>query len=207
MPNEFCQCPAAGWCARHQMHKTPHQHLMCKGEAPTSDRGWKYFVAWEKGMLGATPPENPQVNCPPFAKGSYSVVVHVPQNPASIVENGLKKTCGGCGGTKTWEEVVEKAVLDGSGPGTELLRMYHDAGVPRCPACIAMAAQMNKWGVDGCREKIEAITDDILPRAKIWMSENHPFIHRLLPSVVEDAGIRIKIKHDVQKAISTAESK
>lgn len=66
MSNPLCQCPAAGWCERHKMNKPEHFFWMCKGEAFCKDGGWKYFVAWEQGMFGATAPENPVISPPPF---------------------------------------------------------------------------------------------------------------------------------------------
>lgn len=204
MPNSLCECPVAGWCKRHQMEKTPHQHQMCQGEAPTSDRGWKYFVAWEKGMLGATSPENPEFNPPPFSGTKQPVFIKgIPSVVSGIPDNGLKRSCGNCGGPKTWEEAIERAVVNGKGPGTELMKSFKEAGVATCPACLTMAAQMNKWGPDVCLEKIDEIVEDVLPRAKIWFAENRPFIHKLLPGVVEDIGIRAKIKSNIKDAIAS----
>ena len=61
------------------------------------------------------------------------------------------------------------------GPGTELLKIYEDAGVPHCDACALLARQMNSWGVDGCRKEINYIVEDMLPRVQIWLKENKPW--------------------------------
>jgi hypothetical protein len=69
-----------------------------------------------------------------------------------------------------------------------------------------MALQMNQWGTVGCAAKVDEIVADMLPRAKIWVAENRPFIHALLPGLVEDVGIRWKIRSDVLAAIAAAEA-
>jgi hypothetical protein len=45
------------------------------------------------------------------------------------------------------------------GPGTELKRLLASLGVTECTGCGCSdrAIQMNRWGVDGCRERFETI--------------------------------------------------
>lgn len=64
---------------------------------------------------------------------------------------------------------------------------------------------MDQWGVDGCRERIDLIVADILPRAKAWVAQNRPWIHLLLPSGIEDAAIRSSLRGDVLTAIAESE--
>lgn len=89
------------------------------------------------------------------------------------------------------------------GPGTVLIQMYKDAGVPACSQCIDLAKQMNRWGPDHCEKEIEFLVNEIFPRAKSWVKENRPWIDKLLPNIIEDAAIRIKIRTDLYKAIET----
>jgi hypothetical protein len=180
-------------------------HSMCKGEAPTSDGGWKYFVAWEKGLLGATAPQFPQESPPPFVNSMRSYETR-PTSAATSIDGVNRKCCGGNSTASTWDEIVFKAGTEKAGPGAELLKIYREAGVPTCAACVVMAAQMNQWGPATCREKVDIIVEDVFPRAKIWVEENRPFIHALLPGIVEDIGIRRKIRSDILKAITIAES-
>ena len=91
------------------------------------------------------------------------------------------------------------------GPGTELLKIYASAGVPHCEACLELAQQMNDWGVVQCRAKLEEIVADILPRAKDWVAQQYPWVSRLLPDLVEDIGISMRIRSDVKKAIEECE--
>jgi hypothetical protein len=90
------------------------------------------------------------------------------------------------------------------GAGTELLRMNKEAGFPHCPACEELAEKMNNMGTRWCVENIEFIVEDIFPRAKEWIAENKPWMHSLMPGVIEDIGIRTKLRVDISKAITTA---
>jgi hypothetical protein len=93
------------------------------------------------------------------------------------------------------------------GPGTELKKIFEAVGVPTCQACQELTTMMNQWGVAGCRQRIESIVNDILPRAKDWMKDNRPWIHALLPNAVEDWGIRQRIRGYITEAIEAAERK
>lgn len=92
----------------------------------------------------------------------------------------------------------------GEGPGTELIKIYKAAGVPACSQCYALAKQMNLWGPDKCLERLEFLVDDILPRAKSWVEQNRPWIHKLLPNAIEDTAIKFKIRMDLKEAIDRA---
>lgn len=91
------------------------------------------------------------------------------------------------------------------GPGSELLKIYEAAGVPSCDACKELAQQMNNWGVDECRKSLDSIVADILPRAKEWVAQQYPWVHRLLPNAIEEYAIVSRIKSDVLKAIDECE--
>lgn len=56
--NPLCECPAAGFCKRHQMKKTPNEHRICSG-ARGASICVKFFEAWERGEAGATAPKTP----------------------------------------------------------------------------------------------------------------------------------------------------
>ncbi len=93
------------------------------------------------------------------------------------------------------------------GPGTQLRVALEDMGVPSCQACKDLARQMDLWGPDLCKQNIDQIIANILPRARQWMQEGHPWVHRVLPNVLEDFGLRLKIKSYVLKAIEDARNK
>lgn len=105
-------------------------------------------------------------------------------------------TCGG--GTKS----VKRSLR--FGPGEMLMKHYADIGLPHCEACRQLADKMNEWGPKTCEEKLNFIVEDIYPRAKHWVAENKPFIHKLLPDSLEDAGIRRRIRSDVTDAIKAS---
>ena len=64
MTNPLCECPVAGYCKRHQMDKNETFHALCHGDR--GQAGWKYFVAWESGKMGAVSPHDSNTNPPAF---------------------------------------------------------------------------------------------------------------------------------------------
>ncbi len=91
------------------------------------------------------------------------------------------------------------------GPGTELLKIYEAAGVPSCDACKELAQDMNNWGVAGCRERLEETVADILPRAKAWLDQQHPWAMKLIPDALEEYAIAKRVRADVTRAIDECE--
>lgn len=55
MTNQLCECPAAGFCARHGVHKSPREHQLCQGVNCTAQQSAKYWNAWEEGRLSNQP--------------------------------------------------------------------------------------------------------------------------------------------------------
>lgn len=90
------------------------------------------------------------------------------------------------------------------GPGTELKAIFEQHEIPACQACHDLAAKMNGWGVGGCRERTEEIVEEILPRAREWVKHNRPWVHALLPGLIEDYGIRQRLTGYVSEAITRA---
>lgn len=99
------------------------------------------------------------------------------------------------------QQLLQQTQQVKSGPGTELIKIYQEAGVPSCSQCNDLATLMDEWGADKCEENIAFLIDDILPRAKNWIANNKPWVHRLLPNTVEEIGIRIKVRGDIKEAI------
>lgn len=64
------------------MEKNETFHALCHGDR--GQAGWKYFVAWESGKLGATVPANANTNPPTFDGGNMA--------------SGVVRGCAGCGG-------------------------------------------------------------------------------------------------------------
>jgi len=95
----------------------------------------------------------------------------------------------------------------GYGVGTELLFIFKESGVPACQACFKLAKQMNVWGIDKCLENIDFIITDMMPRAKEWISENKPWINRLLPNAIEEIGIKIALESKIKTAIDNFKNK
>lgn len=91
------------------------------------------------------------------------------------------------------------------GPGTELLAIYEASKIPTCDACKELAQDMNDWGIEGCRSRLDEIVADILPRAKAWIDNEYPWSSFFVPDVLEEFGIEVKIRRDVRRAIAAAE--
>ena len=92
------------------------------------------------------------------------------------------------------------------GPGTELLEIYSEAGIPPCQACYDLAQKMNNWGINGCESQIDEIVTDILPRAMMWLKDNKPWVSKFLPDILTESAAKIKIKKDVETAIERAKT-
>tara|TARA_R110000824_G_scaffold134130_1_gene297049 strand:- start:637 stop:2481 length:1845 start_codon:yes stop_codon:yes gene_type:complete len=116
------------------------------------------------------------------------------------LRKGTSRKGGGCGCSTKRKKISQ-------GPGTELLAIMKAKGVPSCQGCRDAAKRMDDWGFRGCRERIELIIEEILPRARDWVAKDRKWIHRLLPNAVEDAGIRIALRVYIDQAINQAESK
>ena len=99
----------------------------------------------------------------------------------------------------------QRVEIPAYGAGSELVKIYVEAGVPSCKACKHLADKMNLMGTEWCRENVEPLVEDIFPRAKAWVADNMPWRHTLLPGIVEDIGIRRHIRKDLLTAIDRAE--
>jgi hypothetical protein len=163
------------------------KHQICTGEADLPlGKINAYRAKWGLDLLAESK-----------SSGTTRVVVHQGQAPVKVrrVEHSRRLPCKCSVKTPT------------QGPGTELIELLKGWKVPPCQQCKDLAARMNVWGVSGCRERIAEIVEDIFPRAKEWLAANKPWAHAMLPEIVEDAGIRLKLRHDVGKAIDAADAK
>lgn len=96
--NPNCICPVAGYCQRHQMFKTQRQFDLCRGATNTTDCGRKYWLAWEQGKAGATKPENPILDPPPFCDQVRGFGDRVSRVISTATGGALStRKCGGCG--------------------------------------------------------------------------------------------------------------
>lgn len=118
-------------------------------------------------------------------------------------ESRRGKSGGCCGGDKT----PAKIRLNGWGPGSQLLKLFEADGVPHCDDCILLAGQMDRWGKRGCDQRVELIVADMLPRAKAWLKEKHPWAERLLSmTFIEDEAVRVALRRKVHQAIANTPS-
>ena len=161
------------------------------GLAPLTEDQVTPYVPVSRYAEPARPPRTPRPD---------SVPPRLPrlQRPRTATVTGKKSGCGGCGGNKR-----RKLAPNGHGPGSKLLELFGTAGVPHCQACIDSAAKMDAWGVAGCQERLGEIVEDILPRAREWLTEERPWAHKLLSVTgLEDTALRVAVRQKIQQAIS-----
>lgn len=112
-------------------------------------------------------------------------------------------SCSGCGSTTTTDR--RPIVRRKPGPGFELKRIMKGKGLPHCQACKDLAEKMDEWAVEGCKDRLEEIIEDIMPRARDWVEKQHPWASALFPNCIKDIEIRRRVTRYVLQAIEAAE--
>jgi len=92
-----------------------------------------------------------------------------------------------CGGAK------QEPKPNGTGPGSQLLKMLSAAGAPTCDACLALAGRMDQWGPTHCRKNIGNIVADMLPRAIAWEREKVGWLAAWIPEAITEAAVRLVV--------------
>lgn len=127
---------------------------------------------------------------------------------ASVRSTAPTKRCGGCGSNPAQRTVIVPKTY---GPGAELLAIHSEKGYPHCEECRTYAVKMNGWGVDGCRNRIPQIVEDIMPRVVEWVKTDAPLHVRLLGRMVPgerlETEIRSRLTANVIEAIERAHLK
>ena len=82
MNKTACECPAAGWCARHQMHKSPTERHRCQ----TNPKLWNYWEAGKDPRQGQHVEEEP----PRFieTRGTGTLTLHKTSEPPRPLLDG-----------------------------------------------------------------------------------------------------------------------
>lgn len=83
-------------------------------------------------------------------------------DPADIPETGIVCRCGNrIKPAEAQPDKLAKPPAPKAGPGTELKKLLAELGLTGAQGCgcNSKAAQMNRWGVEGCRERAEQIAD------------------------------------------------
>lgn len=174
-----------------------HRRAICDGTAALSlAKVNAYRRRW--GLHELTAVERPEVPARP--------VIHAGTPPPPRKQRTASvSSCGSCSGTPSRVPSDTSPVPQG-GPGTELQRRWAEQGYPHCDACTALARQMDRWGAYECRQRLEQIVADILPRAQQWVAEQRPWVAGLLRlSHLSAAVITRVITQEVLAAIATAE--
>ncbi len=146
-------------------------------------------------------------NLPPLTESEVTPFIPPPaksrKTPQSASGSAAKgKGCVGCGGKSLRKSTPR---LNGYGPGSRLIKIMEAAGIPHCSECVKLAAKMDRWGKKGCTKRLDKIVDDILPRAREWLTENKPLVHKFLSVVaVEEFALKTAIQRKVQQAIASS---
>lgn len=167
---------------------------ICEGKANLPLRKINaYRERWELSPLTASEVK-PYVPLPGKTRSTQQ------SNPHRANGSAAKgKGCSGCGG-----KLKAEPRLNGYGPGSRLVKLMEEAGMPHCDECLALAAKMDRWGKAGCTKKLDQIVEDILPRAREWIAENKPLVHKFLSVIAaEDFTLRAGVRRKVQQAIDS----
>ena len=141
-----------------------------------------YRAAWSIPELDELPEQ--QLSAP---------IVHTNAQKTPALSKAISAPCPACNKPKVIAE----------GPGTELKKILAAKNVPPCQQCDEMAQRMNAMGPDECEAKIDDLVAEMLPRALRWIKANKPWLHALLPGVVEAAGATMILKSYIRQAIET----
>ena len=87
-----CECPAAGFCARHKITKDAHYYRLCRRD--------NYRAAWDRGQGPGQWRSGADVvrNRPALTVGLGDVVAFL----IRVVTFGRVKMCSACQGRKAW---------------------------------------------------------------------------------------------------------
>lgn len=105
------------------------------------------------------------------------------------------------------EDGVTLSSLNGWGPGSQLFKYYTSLKIPHCAACYALAARMDHWGPEGCEERLEMIVLEMVPRAKLWVAREYPWLSKLPGAqLISLKVIQNRLREDISRAIAAAKA-
>lgn len=124
-----CQCPGPTFCPRYSLQMNAYAHSICSGQGGCSpQKSQLYRSKWRKIAEERT---------------SRGITVIAPTNPQPLP-------------TATREARVrtpKPVPIVPLGPGTELKTLLASIGLtPQGCRCETRVAQMNQWGIEGCRQ-------------------------------------------------------
>lgn len=106
------------------------------------------------------------MNCKTYAAACLHCANEATPQNVNVVTIGLAVAARRNAGLDVADLVVRLRAVLNTGPGAELEKLLAWFAQPStaCP-CKAHAAQMNRWGVEGCRKNLETITRWLLEAA------------------------------------------
>jgi GT2 family glycosyltransferase len=124
------------------------------------------------------------------------------KSDTSHINVNNRKKCTTCSGKK-----IKPVPIFKTGVGEELRTILKKYNVPYCQSCSNLANVMNEYGPEKCLSNIDDIINDILPRAREWVSKEYPWASAMFPNCVKDIEIKRRIKSMILEAIDTFKRK
>lgn len=122
-----CQCEGPSFCPRYGIQMNSHMHSVCSGNGCSPQKSQLYRQKWRKLSDQRT---------------SRGLTVIVPTNPTTPSERKVQ----------TRQPKQSSPPIPQAGPGTELKELLASIGLtPQGCRCESRVQQMNKWGIEGCR--------------------------------------------------------
>lgn len=120
--------------------------------------------------------------------------VQDPQTPTFITEPSSTKI-----------KSPSPVVVSKNGPGSFLKKRFAELGVPPCQSCSVLASKMDAWGPEGCRQNLQVIVNEMLPRATAWLKSNGGWVNKL-KAAAPDFAKRAVLESYIIQAIEEAEN-
>ena len=144
-----CECPLAGFCKKHNMHKTPHYHKLCKHHQG-------YFNQWEQ----CRGPGQDQAECRQNKHKQNSTEIQKTERPKEEMPKEELKLPGVATMAKNFAGSFFKHALTGFGkvdPKTYDDRLtecvnceFYIPNVGRCSQCGCPCATKASWKSSKC---------------------------------------------------------
>lgn len=144
MARTKCECPLAGYCNRHGVEKTPHEHMQCKHN-PT------YFNKWEKGQMPGQ--ENAKVKLP--KKEAAPEPAKEPKRQCPFCKNmGCTGECRNDNKLPSVWQMAKNAAVAAKDAAKDGFTQVSDEEVERrkeiCNECPHFIPNQNRCEVCGC---------------------------------------------------------
>lgn len=124
-----CECPGPSFCPRYGLQMNAYAHSICSGQGCSPEKTGHYQSKWRKIAE---------------ERSSRGIAVITPINPQQSASNATIIP------QARTRRTIPPVPL---GPGTELKNILASIGLtPQGCRCETRVAQMNQWGIEGCKQ-------------------------------------------------------